>query len=55
MEFVSRGLYHLAPAVLGFQILLQPLLVLFGLGVPLALMYVVKHSRARVFYAYQFG
>jgi len=55
MEFVSRGLYHLAPAVLGLQVLLQPLLVLFGLGVPLALMYAVKHTRARVFYAYQFG
>jgi peptidoglycan/LPS O-acetylase OafA/YrhL len=55
MEFVSRGLYHFAPAVLGYQFLLQPLLVVFGLGVPLALMFVVKHTRARMFYAYQFG
>jgi peptidoglycan/LPS O-acetylase OafA/YrhL len=55
MQLVSRGLYHLAPAVLSYQVLLQPLLVIFGLGVPLALMYAVKHSRVRVFYSYQFG
>jgi peptidoglycan/LPS O-acetylase OafA/YrhL len=55
MELVSRGLYHLAPAVLAYQVLFQPLLVVFGLGVPLALMFVVKNTRARVLYSYQFG
>lgn len=55
MEFVSRGFYHLAPWILGSQILLQPILIAAGLGVPLLLMYLVNRSPARSLYIYQFG
>ena len=38
MEYFSRGLYHLAPWILGRQILFQPMLIVLGLAVPLVLM-----------------
>jgi fucose 4-O-acetylase-like acetyltransferase len=55
MEVVARGLYHLAPFVLGYQLIFQPLLLLFGLGVPLMLMLLVERSPARGYYRYLFG
>lgn len=55
MEYISRILYHVAPEVLGHQILLQPLLWIFGLGVPLALMAVVRRSPLSNYYRWFFG
>ncbi len=55
MEYLSRGIYHFAPQLLAHQIILQPLLILFGLGIPLLLMAAVKKSPARPLYSYQFG
>jgi hypothetical protein len=55
MEVVARGLYHLAPFVLGYQFIFQPLLLLFGLGVPLMLMLLVERSPLRGYYRYLFG
>jgi probable poly-beta-1,6-N-acetyl-D-glucosamine export protein len=55
MEFTARGLYHLAPLVLVYQILFQPLLILAGLGIPLLLMALVDRSPARKYYKYLFG
>ena len=55
MEVLSRGLYHFAPAVLGYQIIFQPLLIVLGLGVPLLLMMLVRKSPARALYPYLFG
>jgi peptidoglycan/LPS O-acetylase OafA/YrhL len=54
MEFLARGLYHVAPLVLGRQLLLQPLLIGLGLATPLALMAVARRS-SRGFYSYLFG
>jgi surface polysaccharide O-acyltransferase-like enzyme len=55
MEFTARGLYHLAPWVLAYQILFQPLIIIAGLGIPLLLMALVDRSPARKFYKYLFG
>jgi len=55
MEYTARGIYHLAPWILGYQILLQPILILAGLGLPLLLMTVVNRSPARKYYQYLFG
>jgi peptidoglycan/LPS O-acetylase OafA/YrhL len=55
MEYVSRGLYHLAPWVLARQSLLQPALIVLGLGIPLALMALVSRSRWRGMYGFVFG
>ncbi len=42
MEFTARGIYHLAPWIMGYQILFQPILILAGLGLPLLLMSIVN-------------
>ena len=55
MGYAARGVYHLAPEVLGSQLLLQPLLIGLGLAVPLALMAVVNRSPFRNVHAYLFG
>ncbi len=55
LEYTSRGIYHLAPWILGVQILYQPILVILGIGIPLALMKLVDRSPARRFYTYLFG
>jgi surface polysaccharide O-acyltransferase-like enzyme len=55
MEYLSRGLYHLAPWVLGQQILFQPMLIVLGLSVPLIMMSVFRRSPSRAFYAQVFG
>jgi len=55
MEYVSRILYHVAPWVLASQLLLQPLLIILGLGIPLLMMAVVDRSPARAYYKYGFG
>lgn len=56
MEYTARAIYHLAPAVLASQILLQPLLVLTGLGIPLLAMAVVNRlPTVQRYYRYGFG
>lgn len=55
MEYGARFVYHVAPWVLASQLLLQPLLIVLGLGVPLALMAAVSRSPARAYYKYSFG
>ena len=55
MEYASRILYHVAPWVLAWQLLLQPLLVVLGLGIPLSMMAVVARSPMRTYYRYAFG
>lgn len=56
MEYTARAVYHLAPAVLGSQLLLQPLLIVAGLGVPLLLMGAVNRMPVvQRFYKYSFG
>ncbi|MGE0461431.1 MAG: acyltransferase family protein [Vicinamibacterales bacterium] len=55
MEYSSRAIYHLAPWMLATQAIFLPLVVGFGLGVPLALMELLRRSRARAVYPYVFG
>jgi peptidoglycan/LPS O-acetylase OafA/YrhL len=56
MEYTARAIYHLAPAVLASQLLLQPVLIVAGLGVPLVLMSAVNRLPAiQRFYKYSFG
>lgn len=52
---VSKVLYHVAPWVLGRQVLLQPVLILAGLGLPLACMEAVARSPLRRSYPWLFG
>ena len=54
-EMVARAVYHVAPWVLGYQILFQPLLVISTVGVPLLLMILVGRSPMRGAYKYLFG
>lgn len=55
MELVSRTIYHLAPWILGVQLLFQPIIIAAGLGVPLLLMWAVNKSPGRRYYRYLFG
>jgi peptidoglycan/LPS O-acetylase OafA/YrhL len=55
MEYFSRGIYHLAPALLSYQIFLQSSLIFVGLAIPLGMMYFVRRSRARSLYPILFG
>jgi probable poly-beta-1,6-N-acetyl-D-glucosamine export protein len=51
----AKGIYHLAPNLLGRPLILQVILVAFGLGGPLLLMALVNKSPARRYYKYLFG
>jgi peptidoglycan/LPS O-acetylase OafA/YrhL len=55
LEYTARGVYHLAPVLLGYQIVLQPLLYLTGLGLPLLLMAIINRSALRKNYHLLFG
>jgi fucose 4-O-acetylase-like acetyltransferase len=55
LTLAARGIYHLAPRLLGSQALFQPLLLAAGLGFPLLLMALVRRSPARWSYQFQFG
>jgi len=55
IEYAAKVIYRLIPGMLGYQILLQPVFILCGLGVPLLLMAIVDKSPARKYYTYIFG
>lgn len=55
IEYTARVIYNFAPALLGYQLLLQPLLILAGLGLPLLAIYMVDHTPIRKGHAYLFG
>jgi peptidoglycan/LPS O-acetylase OafA/YrhL len=55
MELGARVLYHVAPWVLGVQVLFQPILFALALAVPLVFMVAVSRSRLRWSYRYLFG
>jgi peptidoglycan/LPS O-acetylase OafA/YrhL len=55
IEYLARLIYRFIPRVLAYQIIFQPVLVVFGLGIPLLLMVAVDKSPLRRFYAYLFG
>jgi len=55
MENVARVLYHAAPLLLAYQIVLQPILIASGLGLPLLAMAALRRTPANRFYNYIFG
>ena len=55
MYVVATILYKLTPWMLGRQILYQGVLIVFGLGVSLLAMQIVRNTRLRVVYHYIFG
>jgi len=55
LEYTSRGIYHFGPWILGYQFLFQAILILLGLGIPLAMMKLLERSPARRIYTYIFG
>ncbi len=54
MEYVARAIYVLAPAVLQYQILLQPILIVTGLGIPLLMIATMNRPPFRRYYGYVF-
>jgi hypothetical protein len=55
LEVTARVIYHLVPGILAYQFLLQPILIVMGLGVPVLLMKLMSWSPARRYYEYVFG
>jgi len=55
IEYISRIIYRFSPNLLASQAILQPLLIITGLGLPLLLMWLVDHSPLRPFSTYLFG
>jgi len=55
LEVTARGLYHLAPGLLGATVLLYLILVIAGVGLPVAAMALVRRTPMRVAYSYLFG
>lgn len=55
IEYFARIIYSVAPGLLGYQLILQPLLILIGLGGPLLLMLVVDKLPVRRAYGYLYG
>ena len=55
LTFTAKAVYQLVPAVLGYQIVFQPILVAAGLGIPLVLMALIKKSPVKKYYTYLFG
>ena len=55
IQYTARLIYHFAPGLLGYPLLLQSLLIAVGFGIPLALMALVDHSPFRRYYSYLYG
>lgn len=55
IQYTAKAIYHLAPQLLGYQLLLQPALLLVGFAGPLAMMLVFERTPLRRFYKYVFG
>jgi hypothetical protein len=55
MDYLVRGLAVVFPAPLAYQIILQPLLIVVGLGGPLLVMELVAKSKWRKYHRFLFG
>ena len=55
LELVGTLLFRFAPWTLGYQILYQPIMIFFALGVPLLLMRIVSRLPVKKLYKYSFG
>jgi peptidoglycan/LPS O-acetylase OafA/YrhL len=52
---VAKGVYHIAPGLLAHQELFQPLLIVTGIGLPVAAMFLFTRSPLRKTYRVVFG
>lgn len=55
ITYTAKAIYHLTPQLLGYQLVLQPILILVGFAGPLLLMYAFERSPLRRYYKYIFG
>ncbi|HFE67395.1 MAG TPA: acyltransferase [Chloroflexi bacterium] len=55
LEYLSRAIYFIAPVILGYQIIFQPILIIAGIGIPMLMMNLMNRSPARKEYKYLFG
>jgi len=55
LTLASKGMYNLAPFLLQYQILFQPILISLGLAIPLVMMQALIKSPFRRFYSLIFG
>ena len=55
LELVGTLMFRYAPRILEYQILYQPIMITFALGVPLVLMRIVSRSPVKKLYKYSFG
>jgi len=54
-EYTTKLIISFLPWLINYQILMQPILIVFGLGLPILLMNLVKNSPIRQYYRYLFG
>ncbi len=54
-EYTSRVIYHIAPGLLGYQLVFVLILTIVGLGLPILLMEIVQRSPLRRYYQLIFG
>jgi peptidoglycan/LPS O-acetylase OafA/YrhL len=55
IEYTAKIIYHLAPGILAYQVILLPILIIVGLGIPILMMATVDRSPYRRYYKYLFG
>jgi peptidoglycan/LPS O-acetylase OafA/YrhL len=55
IQYTARLIYHFAPNLLAFPLLLQPIFISVGFGAPLMLMALVDRSPFRQYYRYLYG
>jgi len=56
LVYTARIIYHVAPKLLGFQLVLLSLLAVVGISIPVLMMWIVNRTpRARFLYKYLFG
>jgi peptidoglycan/LPS O-acetylase OafA/YrhL len=55
LEYISKIIIHFLPRLTGFQILMQPILIVCGAVLPIIFMTLVKRSPIRQYYRYLFG
>jgi peptidoglycan/LPS O-acetylase OafA/YrhL len=55
IQYTAKAIYQLAPQVLGYQIVLQSVLLLAGFAGPLVLMTFFERTPLRRYYKYVFG
>jgi fucose 4-O-acetylase-like acetyltransferase len=55
IQYTAKGIYHLAPQLLGYQLILLLIFLIVGFAGPLCLMALFERTRLRRFYKHVFG